>query len=773
MRLRLGLIATATLVACKTPPTLPPDTLGSVHYVHDPSKPDPRSTRADAHLPARLAFENPGGMWLPSQMLLPQHVEKFKKLGVAIEAKQLADPLADPLAAIVSLGGCTGSFVSGDGLIVTNHHCAQTALQQNATKDDNIVETGFTAKTLADERPAGAAQRVLVVQSYKDVTRAMRDGLEQIGDPVARKEESERRAKALIASCEGLHPSSRCSVTRLFGGGMYQLVEALEIRDVRLVYAPPRGLGNFGGEKDNWNWPRHTGDWSFLRAYVGKDGAPADQLDKNGKLADNVPYHPKHFLTVSTHGVKPGDFAMVIGYPGRTERIVPASVTHHDIESSYPYEIANLEERYAILQAHLGDPGETGIKATVEKQRAQNYIAKDKGILAGLSKGDLLAKKDALDAKIKEWASQPGREAYAQAIARHEAILADEWKTEAADRVRKGVLGTGSSKLLGVALSVTRWADERQKPDAERKPDYQLRDMSRAVGAAKQLAKSYDPTLDRALFKMHLMRALALPEADRPWLALLLDAGKKQKIDEALIDKTLDAWYKGSALPDLQLRLDLLQRGTLKDLKASKDPFIAAAQRVWGTVKAAEKVEDARAGELLLVAPYYADAMSQVLNGFLSPDANGTLRVTYGTVRSFKPGSKDPADSPFTVASQIPGKATGTPPFNAPDKELAAIRAKDFGPYADPALNNDLPVDFLTDVDITNGNSGSPTLDGKGELIGLAFDGTLDGVASDVVWDPKTTRTIHVDARYMLWVMDKLDNADRLLKEMGVMPQLK
>jgi hypothetical protein len=741
-------------------------TLGSTHDTSGiksttgtgmPAKPDP-------FLSFRQQYSNPGGMWMPSQMTLPGHVEAFQKMGVKLDAKLLSDPLAAPLAAVVSLGGCSASFVSPQGLVVTNHHCVQGALQINSTPQENLVENGFLAKTMADERSAGPAQRVLVAQAFKDVTKEMRDGLDKIADPSARKEESEKRLKQQIAACEKDRPGIRCQVSSFFRGGQYMLIENLEIRDVRLVYAPARSVGVYGGEIDNWAWPRHTGDFSFYRAYVGKDGKPADYSK------DNVPYQPKHHLKVSAQGVRAGDFVMVTGYPGRTSRTETALETRHDVEWFYPYLIAYLKERYKIAEDHLKAGGETAIKAGVLKQGVQNGIENREGMLKGLTSGDLLQRKIELDKKVKAWAAQPGREAHKQAIEKLEKLLTEEMRTAHADFDR-GVAISGS-RLLGTALQVTRWAEERPKKDADRKPGFQDRDLPRALAGQKQFGRQYDRTLDRASFRLGLVRALKQPEAQRPWLPLLLDAKKGAKIDEALIDKTLEAWYGAQQLEDEKVRLELLEKGTLAKLKASKDPFVRAAQRIWPMYKAEEKKEDARAGELLLVMPYYADAMREVLGGLLAPDANSTLRITYGTVKSFKPASKEPVDWPFTTGAQIIAKDTGKEPFDAPKKVLDAIKAKQYGPYADPALAGELPVCFLSDLDITGGNSGSATLNDKGELVGLAFDGTLEGVASDVVFNGATTRVIHVDARYMLWMMDALDGADHLVKEMGVTPQL-
>jgi len=712
----------------------------------------------------RKAFTDPGGMWMPSQMLLPQHTDNFAKMGVKLDAKTLADPLSAPLAAVVSLGGCSATFVSPEGLIVTNHHCVQGALQLNSTPENNLVENGFLAKTKADELTAGPAQHVMVVQGYKDVTKDMREGLDAIKDPIARKEEQEKREKQLLAACEKDRPSVRCQVSGFFGGGMYQLIENLEIKDVRLVYVPARSVGDYGGEIDNWEWPRHTGDWSFYRAYVGKDGQPAEYSK------DNVPYQPKHWIHVTTAGLKPNDFVMVTGFPGRTSRTSSAAATHHDLEWTYPYMIAYLEERYKMYESHVGDHGEISIKATTGKQGIQNALEKYQGILQGMQKTpDLMAQKDSLDKKARAWAAQPGMENYKAAIEKLDALQADEFRTARVDFDRSA--NFNGSRLLGTALSFTRWAEERGKKDADRKPGYQQRDLERAKGGQKQFAKQYDAVLDRAGFKLSLMRAVQLDEAARPWLALLLGTKKGIKIDEALIDKTLAAWYQAPAIEDVKLRMELLEKGTPAQLKASKDPFIQAAQRIWPTYKAEEKKRDAWTGELILVTPLYVEAEKEVLGGALAPDANSTLRITYGTVKSLKPSSHELADGPFTVASQILAKDTGKEPFNSPKKLLEAIKAKKFGPYADASLGGELPINFESDLDITGGNSGSCTLNNKGELVGLAFDGNKEGLASDIVFNGATTRTIQVDARYMIWTMDTIDGADHLVKEMGLTPK--
>jgi hypothetical protein len=714
----------------------------------------------DATALARASFANPGGMWMPRQMNHPTHAAALKAMGVAIPAADLANPLAAPLNAVVSLGGCTASFVSADGLVITNHHCVQGALQYNSKPERNLVEDGFLAKTRADELSAGPTQKVFVAQAFTDVTAAITGGLEQIKDPTARKKEVETRTKQQLAACEKDRPGIRCDVKSFYRGAEYQLIEYLEIRDVRLVYVPARAIGNYGGEIDNWAWPRHTGDFAFYRAYVGKDGKPADFS------ADNVPFRPKHWLKVDVDGQAADDYVMVTGYPGTTTRVTTFSEVDFDVKWSYPNRIKYLQERYDILEKVLASdaPADTKIKAGVGKQGVQNGLENSQGVLAGLQKGDLLGRKKATDDKVKAWAAQPGNEAYKTAIDKLEQMLADG-RTTAERDFAFGIAMSGSAHLRNALLYV-RLAEERTKPDAERKPGFQDRDMPRIEGGQKAFSRQFDALLDRLAFRLALQKAAALPAAERPWLNTLLGVKKGAKIDDKVIDARLDALYKTTTLADDAVRLDLVKNATPKSLKASKDPFVKLAVALWPTLKAEEAKDDAKAGEFMMVAPMYAKAMIEALGGFVAPDANSTLRITYGTIKPFKPG-----EVPFTKGAEIPAKDKGEEPFDAPAKLLAGIKAKNFGPYADKALG-DLPVNFIADLDITGGNSGSPALNGKGELVGLAFDGNIEGVASNVVFNYETTRTILVDIRYALWVMDAIEGADNVLTELGVKPSL-
>ena len=708
-------------------------------------------------LVARKAFKNPGGMWLPSQLALPIHVEALRAMGAKLDAKALTDPLADPLNAVVTLGFCTGSFISPDGLMITNHHCAQEALDRNSTKEQNLIENGFLAKVQTDEKSAGPNHQVKIAQGFRDVTKEMRDGLEKVTDPAKRYEELERRYKTLVAACEKDRPGIKCDVTNIYHGATYTLTEYLEIRDVRLVYVPHRAIGNYGGETDNWHWPRHTGDWAMFRAYVGKDGKPADYAP------DNVPFKPKHFLKIAKTPLAEHDFVVVAGYPGATSRLDTYNETKFDVDVALPESVALYQGLYDIATALVAKGGNTGIKAGVKKQGLQNGIASIQGTIDGLKKGDALAQKKAIADQVDAWLAKPGNEAARAAVTRLEEIRATKRKTAIADG-RRGAAQYGST-LLRAAHTLVRMTEERPKADAKRELGYQDRDLQDLVGSQKSISNDYDEALDRAFFRHFLVRALALPAAERPWLAAIVGT---KNIDEKAIDLALDKLYK-TKLTDEALRVKLLTTGTRAQLVALHDPMLDLALRLAPELRKREKDDKRRGAEIVLLAPHLGDAQRESQGGALAPDANSTLRITYGTVRRFEAGAVGAGTgAPFTSATQILEKDTGKEPFDAPHALLEAIKNKDWGVWGSPATLGGVPLDFISDVDTTGGNSGSPTLNAKGELVGLLFDGNLESVASDVVFNWAVTRSIHVDIRYAMWVMTQVDHATALAKELGL-----
>ncbi len=714
---------------------------------------------ADPALEARRHFANPGGMWTPQQMA--QHVVTLRELGMKLDPQTLADPMAFPLGAVVYLGGCSASFVSGDGLIITNHHCATGALQFNSDKDKNLMHDGYLAKDRGEEKSNGPAARVFVTQAFRDVTDKVRGGIEIITDAKKRYDAIEQHSKDLVAECEKGRPEIRCSVVAYFDGAQYSLIEQLEIRDVRLVYAPPDGVGNFGGEVDNWRWPRHAGDYSFFRAYVGPDGKPAD-FD-----AKNVPYHPKYHLSIASAPLAPHDLVMVAGYPGRTTRLKTAAETAEAVDWYYPRRIRFCEDYLALLEKLGKDDKELEIKGHSLWRGLANTLTNSKGQLEGLVKGGLKEQKEKLEKELRGWVAEHP-EQRAAAIALDQLAAAQEKYRKHKDEEAATQEVVFMSALIGAADTIVHMAIERPKPDAERDPAFQERNHKRIVQGQKQLQQTYARKLDLEKLKLALLRAAALPPDQRPKLLSLVVKGEPTA--EA-IDKALTALYDKTKLEDADARVKLFQEASVDSLKKSDDPFIKLALELRPVLQAFEDNGKAYSGDTILDRVRYMDALRSKAGGVLAPDANSTLRITYGTVRGYKPKPDALEYFPFTRVAEMAVKNTGKDPFEAPPALIEAVKSAPSSPYADAELG-DVPVDFLSDLDITGGNSGSPTLNDKGELVGLVFDGNYEAMASDWLFMPAITRAIHVDIRYVLWIMDRVDNADRLLVEMGVPPKI-
>jgi len=703
------------------------------------------------------------GMWMPQQM--PELAARLKALGFTGDAKTFADLTGQPMGAVVSLGGCTASFVSPDGLIVTNHHCVTGGLQFNSTPQRNLLKDGYLAKNRDEELPNGPGSRVFVTTSVVEVTASITGGIDAKATDRERYDLIDRRVKERIATCE--KSGQRCNVASFFDGLKYFEIAQMEIKDVRLVYAPAEGIGVFGGETDNWRWPRHTGDWSFLRAYVGRDGKPAVYSK------DNVPFKPKHWLKVSTTGIKPGELVFVTGYPGRTQRHQTYSEVKETTEYTMPLAIRRAREQLVILDQLTKQNPAIALKVAGRVQGLNNGLTNQLGMLEGLTKGGSLDRKQQQEKELESWiAADPARQKkYGDVLPALRALQAESEKT----RERNSMLATLSmaSGYLGAAQTLYRLSVERAKPDMEREAGFQQRDWPRLRDAQDRLQRTLDVTVDRALLHWAMFLASAL-NPDQRIVALDEAAGLRAAMPAAESGKAIDAYlqtlFAGTKLGDREFRLGLMEKSTA-DLVATKDPFILLAAALDPLVEANREAMKSRAGARSRLAPRYMEAMLAKAGGLVAPDANSTLRVTYGQVKGVD--AKDGLFyKPQTTLAGIVQKQTGDGDFNAPQVQLDAIKALRAGKktsYLDKALG-DVPVNFLSTVDTTGGNSGSPTLNAKGELVGLLFDGTYESVASNYVFDTVSTRSIHVDVRYMLWNMADVDGAGHLLEEMGIAP---
>jgi len=706
-----------------------------------------------------------GGMWMPQQMtdLAP----RLKKLGFQGNPNAFADLTGMPMGAVVSLPGCSASFVSQDGLIITNHHCVTGALQYNATPEQNTVKEGFLAPTREEEAWAGPGSRVLVTVAVREVTKDVTGKLDTGLTDLQRWQAIEKRTKDLTAACE--KEGLRCRVASFFEGLRWYETAAVELKDVRLVYAPPSSIGNFGGETDNWRWPRHSGDFAFYRAYVGKDGKPAT-FDKG-----NVPFTPRHFLTVDRAGANPGEVVVVAGYPGRTSRHATAREMKDLVQWSYPRTARRNKDMLAILAELSKGSKETEIRVATRVRGLANSMKNRQGVIEGAERGKLLEKKSAAEAELAAWidADPERKKKFGGVIASLDDLQAKKEALRERDATLQALYF--NSTLLGSARTLRRLAEERQKPDADREPEYQQRNWERLREAQERIQKTLDLGADRALLRYALLEAAALPAAQRIE-AIDAAVGFSAGISEADAKAKADAWLAAlyanpSKLADAGSRLALFD-GKPDDVLAAKDPFLDLATALAPLDKQVREADKTRNGAMSRLGPVYMQAMLDKAGGLVAPDANSTLRVTFGTVKGVSP--RDGVFYlPQTTLQGVVAKARpGDKEFDAPPALLAAaakVLASGQGPFVDPKLG-DVPVNFLSDVDTTGGNSGSAVLNGKGKLVGLLFDGNYETIASDLLFDPVSTRSTQVDIRYVLWVASQVSGATRVLAELGIRP---
>ncbi len=692
------------------------------------------------------------GMWLPEQ--LPEISGPLKASGLKLDPKQLANLTGQPMGAVISLGGCTASFVSPDGLVVTNHHCATNQIQINSTPQKNLLETGYNAATLADELSGGPNARVFVTEAILDVTPEIKAKLNDSMDGATRDRAIESASKALVAECEKT-PSYRCSVTRFFGGLQYRLFKQLEIKDVRLVYAPPRSVGNYGGEIDNWQWPRHTGDFTFFRAYVSPTGESV-AFDKA-----NVPYKPKQFLRIGSEGLKAGEFAMIAGYPGNTARYALAPEFANTAAWGYPTRVKHFKNVIALIEAGGKQDKNVEIKYAPSLRGQLNTMKNFEGQLNTFNKTNSTAQKDREEAAVLAWLASQGNKGSAALNAHKELVkILDRRK---ATQARNTAIG-GMGGLYGIARTMYRMSIENEKPDAERLPGFQERDKANLKGAVDTFEKRFEAAMDRKILNYWLQQYIQLPAGER---LVALDKWLGGN-DQAAINTALDGLYANTKLGDAAERSKWFA-APRKQFEASNDSMIKLAVAMMPTLLEIEETDRQDSGNDANYRPQYLQGVidyNRSQGRSVYPDANSTLRITFGEVTGYSP-QDGVSYVPFTNLQGLAVKATDSDPFDAPKNLLKAIADKRYGKREAMEMNS-VPVNFMTDTDITGGNSGSPTLNGKGELVGLAFDGNIESVAANWLFDPALKRTIHVDIRYVLWFMEEIEPAPRLLKEMNV-----
>jgi hypothetical protein len=691
------------------------------------------------------------GMWMPHQMI----DLNLKALGLRMNPGDLYKKDGTGLmSAVVNLGGGTGEFVSPEGLVLTNHHVAYGALQRASSKDKDYIADGFMARTRREEIPAQGYQ-VGVLLGYEDVTAKVNAYFKPKMTPRQRYDAYDKAQKELVAAGEKGGADLRCSLASMYSGNAYYLYTFKQIRDVRLVYAPPQDLGNFGGEVDNWMWPRHTCDFSFLRAYVGPDGTAADYSPSN------VPYNPKVWLKVSLEGFNEGDFTFVMGYPGRTYRNYALSELRAD-QANMADRIKDVQDLIGFYEAAGKADKEVEIRYAGRVKGLYNGLKNAQGKLEGFVKYDLVAKKAAQEKALLDWIdADPARaRKFGAAPAALEAFQAKQEAFGARSELLNGVLG--GSTILSQAYNIVRAVPELQKPDKDREQPYQERNLPRLKQGIQLAERGYVFATDRELLKWTLKRLKAAHPDLAKWPASLqgLAAGTDEEVAARV-----DTMYAKTVLGDAGKRLELLGLKPAQ-LAAVDDPFLKLAAAMEQELKGLREESKGLGREGADLKMAYEAAILEMKKGTYPPDANGTIRFTYGPVLGY-----EPRDAvlylPQTTVKGVIEKDTGVFPFKVPAKIKELWAAKDFGPYADARLE-DVPACFLNTTNVTGGNSGSPTLNADGEQVGIIFDMTYESVIGDYYVIPELQRSISVDIRYVLWVADKFSGATHIIREMGL-----
>ena len=691
------------------------------------------------------------GMWLLNQ-LKELDWKALQKRGMALSPGDVY-ALKD---AVVIIDGGTGEFVSPKGLVLTNHHVAFGALQRASTPEHNYIEDGFLAPTMEEEIPIPGYE-VLITQEFKDVTKEVKKAVQAEMSPAERYDALNRQMEKIRLAAEKTE-GIEARVVSMFNGVYYYLVTYKRYKDVRLVYAPPKSIGEYGGDIDNWMWPRHTGDFAFFRVYATKDGQPAEYSK------DNVPYQPKKYFPISNQGVKKGDFTFILGFPGRTYRYRTSYSVAYNQEINFPFQIELFKTAIQVLENEGKKDPRIAIAVSGFLKGLNNVLKNNQGMLDGFRKLNLLDKKKAFEQDFIAFLnSRPELQEKYGHVLPDIARLYEELRTYGPQHQWLGALRFAS--LPNVVYTAYRYAIEKEKPEDQREPGFAAKDIASLRERLIYRNKQYFKEVDRALMKAFMEKMATLPSAQQPQLVQRIIGDKTGDAAKAAIDLYVENLFNKTQFTDLMDAAKLFDMSR-KEIEQLNDPMVQYAVAYYNEMKPVEAKNKAFNGKITELRTQYMEALFAWKGKKLYPDANRTLRFTYGDVRGYSP--RDAVIYlPKTRLYGVVEKHTGEEPFNAPQRLLALETSKDFGNYQDPELQ-DVPVNFLHTTDITGGNSGSPVLNGRGELIGVAFDGNYEAMTSDFQFDNTITRTISVDARYILFILDKFSNAQNILNELEI-----
>ena len=701
-------------------------------------------------------FANPDeGMWLP-MFIKRLNAEEIAKSGCKLTPEEIYSINNSSLKdAIVWLEFCTAEIVSDNGLMLTNHHCAYGGIQSNSSEQNNYLDNGFWAKSFSEELPV-KGQTASVLLRMEDVTAKVLADVKPGSTPEERAAIVKKAMNSIQeeASEKGAY---RALVRDMFNGNEYYLFVYETFKDIRLVGAPPQNIGKFGGDTDNWMWPRHTGDFSFMRIYAGKDGKPA------AYSPDNVPYKPRHVLPVSLKGYKEGDYAMILGFPGRTNRYAVSESLRLIMEKVNPIQIKLMGKKLETWKKNMDANTKVRIQYSSKYASSANgwkyYIGQNEG----LKRLNVIGSKKKTEKAFQQWVEGDAERTkkygsvlsdYENAIKAYEGIVAQQLYL---------VLAGKSCEALRMVSSVEPLINLMEKNPEKTGAIDSLK--KKILNSSEKFFNDYDAANDHeTVYELFLLYVKDVPVAQLPPALAAIVNGKGKTIEEK-VKKFTDDLFAKSVFGSVESMKAFIQNPNVK--KYRKDKLVLLnADFTTHQAKVISPVTDVyQAKTDLLKRQFLAGFMEFKKDSKLYPDANGTLRMTYGNVKAYEPKDAVSFDY-FTTADGILEKyIPKDDEFDMPEKLIDLLNKRDYGKYAE---DGELHVAFLTTNDITGGNSGSPVINDKGELIGCAFDGNWEAMTGDLVFDPELKRTICVDIRYVLFIMDRFAGAQNLINELKI-----
>ena len=689
------------------------------------------------------------GMWL-LMSIDKQTYKEMKKKGLKLTSKQIYDINNASLKdAIIQFGrGCTGEIVSDQGLILTNHHCGYPQIQQHSTVEHDYLSNGFWAYNQSEELPNPGLTAKFFIR--------MEDVTERVLKGVTNSTSEEERAKIVRANSKKIKEEVEkgttytAEVSTMFNGNQYCLFVYEVYEDVRLVGAPPSSIGKFGADTDNWMWPRHTGDFSVFRVYADKNNQPAEYSK------DNVPYKPKHFLPISIKGVEKGDFTMIWGYPGSTERYMTSYEVSNTINIADPAVIKAGEALLPVMKKMMDTDNAINLKYASDYASYMNLWKNKKGELRGLKRLDVYGKKKAIEDRLVEWIAKD-----ADRQARYGNVISDlesASKVLAAEPANQyawyGNLGLMTSKTALTAFRSFMYAGMLESGQVPEEHTPLL--MAALTSEIENLYATTDLATEKEMFKAFANLLLTIPSLQE---AEILKEYKENP------DKFVNKAFEKSVLTNRKAFEKFAKKPNFKAFQ--KDKIGQVAMLAYALIaETSHEFEEANV-KFAQAKMLFVEALRKMDNTLVQyPDANFTMRMTYGQVLDYYPADAVHYDYVTTMEGLMEKEDATNPEFIVPAKLKELYEAKDYGQYADK--DGKLIVCFLSNNDITGGNSGSPILNAEGHLIGLAFDGNWEAMSGDIAFEPELQRTINVDARYVLFVMDKFAGAKRLIDELTI-----